>query len=193
MGKRYFMRLGFGRISYIAQPTMRHSEQRCAHFCSVWWYEYAQKMTARRIVPSCEGSRIDWARSQLEFHSQWKCDLGPVPISDKMSFHKISWRLEAARLVVQIITSLWNLTGTSAARCLSYFRAIGLFQPEQVSTSDPRAFWKYLKTLGPRDSEDPPLKVYDNNNEVTFDIVFVLQKWANEYCQLYSPYKDGNF
>ena len=42
-------------------------------------------------------------------------DKGPVPISDKMSYRKISWSLEAARLVVQIIASLWNLTGTSTA------------------------------------------------------------------------------
>ena len=47
--------------------------------------------------------------------------------------------------------------------------------------------------MGPPDSKGPPLEVYDDNNEVTFDIDSVLHKWAKEYSQLYSPYKDGNF
>ena len=53
---------------------------------------------------------------------------GPVSISVKTSYRKISWSLEAARLIVQITASLLNLTGTSAAvlpRCLSNFKAIG--------------------------------------------------------------------
>ena len=52
---------------------------------------------------------------------------GPRSISDKTSYHKISWSLEAARLKVEIIASLWNLEGTSVAplpRCLSNFKAI---------------------------------------------------------------------
>ena len=40
---------------------------------------------------------------------------GPVSISNKKSYHKILWSLEAVRLVVWTIVSLWNLTGTSAA------------------------------------------------------------------------------
>ena len=50
---------------------------------------------------------------------------------------------------------------------------------EQVNTSDPNVLWKYLKTLGPRNSKGPPLEVYDDNNEVTFDIDFVLQTGLN--------------
>ena len=44
------------------------------------------------------------------------------------SYRKISWSLEAARLNIVMIVSLWNLTGISAAmppRCLSNFRTIG--------------------------------------------------------------------
>ena len=41
------------------------------------------------------------------------CALGPVSISDKTSYHEISWSFKAARLVVWIIASLWNLTSTS--------------------------------------------------------------------------------
>ena len=41
--------------------------------------------------------------------------LGPVSISGKTSYRKISWNLETTRLIVWIIPSLWDLTGTSAA------------------------------------------------------------------------------
>ena len=48
--------------------------------------------------------------------------------SGKTSYRQISWKLEAARLHVIMIVSLWNLTGISAAllpRSLSNVRAIG--------------------------------------------------------------------
>ena len=57
--------------------------------------------------------------------------LGPVSISEKTSFRKISSSLEAARFVFRIVRSLWNLTGTSAAvlpMCLSNFKAIRQFK-----------------------------------------------------------------
>ena len=47
---------------------------------------------------------------------------GFYSLSGKMSYHMISWSLEAARLDVIIIASLWNSTGISAVllqRCLS--------------------------------------------------------------------------
>ena len=53
---------------------------------------------------------------------------GLYSLSCKTSYHQISWSLEAARLRVKIIVSLWNLTGISAVllpRCLSNFKAIG--------------------------------------------------------------------
>ena len=49
-------------------------------------------------------------------------------LSGKTSYRQISWSLEAARLDVAMVVSLWNLTGTSAAalpRYLPNFRAIG--------------------------------------------------------------------
>ena len=57
--------------------------------------------------------------------------LGPVSISEKTSFRKISSSLEAARFVFRIVRSLWNLTGTSAAvlpMCLSNFKTIRQFK-----------------------------------------------------------------
>ena len=55
---------------------------------------------------------------------------GPISIPYNRSYLEISWSLKAIRLVVWIIASLWNLTGTSAAmlpRRLSNFRVIGQF------------------------------------------------------------------
>ena len=56
---------------------------------------------------------------------------GPVSISDKTSYCKISWSIEAARFVFRFVRSLWNLTGTSAAllsKCLSNFKEIWWFK-----------------------------------------------------------------
>ena len=54
--------------------------------------------------------------------------LGLYSLSGKTSYRQISWSLEAARLDVAMVVSLWNLTGTSAAVLPWYlpnFRAIG--------------------------------------------------------------------
>ena len=54
-------------------------------------------------------------------------DLGPVSTSNETSYCNISQSLEAARFVLRIARSLWNLTGTSAAllpMCLLNFKAM---------------------------------------------------------------------
>ena len=56
---------------------------------------------------------------------------GPVSITEKTSYRKISWSLEAARFVFRIGRSLLNMTGTSAAllpMCLSDFKAMRQFK-----------------------------------------------------------------
>ena len=53
---------------------------------------------------------------------------GLCSLSCKTSYRQISWSLEAARMDVTMIVSLWNLTGISASllsMCLSNFIAIG--------------------------------------------------------------------
>ena len=47
--------------------------------------------------------------------AQHSCFLGPVSISDKMSYCKITQSIEAARVVFRIVWSFYNLTVTSAA------------------------------------------------------------------------------
>ena len=52
----------------------------------------------------------------LDYRSRGgKDDQDQVSISDKTSYRKISWSLEAARFVFTIVRALWNLTETSAA------------------------------------------------------------------------------
>ena len=56
---------------------------------------------------------------------------GLYSLSGKTSYREISWSLEATRLDVIMVVSLWHLTGTSAAAlpmCLLNFRAIGKVQ-----------------------------------------------------------------
>ena len=54
-------------------------------------------------------------------------NLVSVPISDKTSYCKISWSLEAARFVFRIVWLPWKLTGTSEGllpTCLYNFKAM---------------------------------------------------------------------
>ena len=56
---------------------------------------------------------------------------GPVSISYKTSYRKITWSLEAASFVIRIVQSLCNLTGTSAPplpMCQSNFKAMRRFK-----------------------------------------------------------------
>ena len=73
-----------------------------------------------------DGSKIDERVGAAAVINQ-----GLYSLSGKTSYRQISWSLEAARLDVSIVVSLWNLTGTSAAvlpRYLPNFRAIGKIQ-----------------------------------------------------------------
>ena len=68
---------------------------------------------------------------------------GLYSLSDKTSYRQISWSLEAARLSVIMIVSLWNLTGISAVllpRCRSNFRAIEKSKPESRGFETSRDF-----------------------------------------------------
>ena len=72
---------------------------------------------------------------------------GPVSISDKTSYCKISQSLEAARYLFRIVWSLSNVTGTSTTVlpiCLSNFKAIRWFK---LPISQFRDFTRsYVKT-----------------------------------------------
>ena len=81
------------------------------------WYNYVNTVTMEQIDGLVQERRNSIAKAQ-----------GLYSLSGKTSYRQISWSLEAARLDVAMVVSLWNLTGTSAAalpRYLPNFRAIG--------------------------------------------------------------------
>ena len=72
-----------------------------------------------------------YANTTTAYFSILHWDMGPVAISDKTSYRKISWSIDAAKFVFIIVRSLWNLTCTSTAlppTCLSNFTAIRSFK-----------------------------------------------------------------
>ena len=72
---------------------------------------------------------IDYSRRRHDMETLSSLlTLGLYSLSGKTSYRQISWSVEAARLDVAMVVSLWNLTDTSAAalpRYLPNFRAIG--------------------------------------------------------------------
>ena len=63
---------------------------------------------------------------------------------------------------------------------------------EQAETQNPKLFWEHLNSLGPRKNKKIILEVYDNNNDVTYDINDVKQKWESEFSSLYNDFNKGN-
>ncbi len=57
---------------------------------------------------------------------------------------------------------------------------------DDICTSDPKEFWKTIKRLGPAKKHNIPFEVYDDNNEITTEPRFVLNKWKTEFQNLYT-------
>ena len=126
---------------------------------SFWHQNFAQYHVSRQNTEIItEHTNVNLCQQQIsqQVLTEFPCVLvlfpeehvrGPVSISDKTSYHKISWNLEAARFVLRIVRSLWNLTGTSAAvlpRRLSNCKAIrcSIYQSRGFETSrDLRIMW----------------------------------------------------
>ena len=72
-----------------------------------WHMQKFRKITIYTVIISCV---TIFLLSVCHGKSSADDNLGPVSISDKTSYRKISWSLAAARLVVKIIASLWNLS-----------------------------------------------------------------------------------
>ncbi len=56
---------------------------------------------------------------------------------------------------------------------------------DNIDTSDPTQFWKYIKSLGTKTKKDIPMKVY-HTNALTCDIGVVLDTWREEFSSLYN-------
>ena len=94
------------------------------------WHIYKCRM-ANMSWRTCVVVKQIQSQNFTEFSPNLLIHQGPVSISEKTSYRKISWSLEATRFVFRVVRSLWNLTGTSAAllpMCLSNFKAIRLFK-----------------------------------------------------------------
>ena len=93
------------------------------------WYQYQQVLTDSpvsgksncfrpEIKLHCWAEMKDRHRSPKDWHGRDAAGdhlLGSVSISDETSYRKNSWNLEAARLAVQTVASLWNWTGKIGA------------------------------------------------------------------------------
>ena len=88
------------------------------------------------LVFKCPCFQIFVKKMELVRIWDMRC-LGLYSLSGKTSYCQISRSLEAARLGVIMIVSLWNLTGISAAvlpRCLSNFKAIESLNPNLATS-----------------------------------------------------------
>ena len=88
-------------------------------------YQYRKSHYGDKTIlrPSYLHNGISYTGKMTSFYSIGP--QGPVSISDKTHYRKISWSLEVGRLVLRMIRSLWNLTGTSTTllpMCLSNFK-----------------------------------------------------------------------
>ena len=96
------------------------------NFNTRWDVSKLRFRLSRRSIPVTADKTLS-RLLHFNVNPTWNRALGPVSISEKTSFRKISSSLEAARFVFRIVRSLWNLTGTSAAvlpMCLSNFKTI---------------------------------------------------------------------
>ena len=64
---------------------------------------------------------------------------------------------------------------------------------ENLSTNDPKRFWKHIKSLGPKKKFEIPMEVYDQNGCICYDKQRVLENWKDEYSQLFSFANDQCF
>ena len=56
---------------------------------------------------------------------------------------------------------------------------------DELHVNNPAAFWKKLKSLGPKHKKEIPLKVYINGEIITEQEI-VLNTWQSEFSQLYN-------
>ena len=57
---------------------------------------------------------------------------------------------------------------------------------EKINTENPTEFWKQINALGPKRSNTVPMQVYDETGNKTSDENYVLDKWKNEFSNLYN-------
>ena len=102
-----------GQRLRVDGPLMARTVNNCSELSAQPLLSWSASHNWWQLLPPC-------SPNELGYH-------GLYSLSGKTSYRQISQSLEAARLGVIMIVSLWNLAGFSAAvllRCLSNFRAI---------------------------------------------------------------------
>ena len=64
-------------------------------------------------------------------------------------------------------------------------------QVESISDKDPKQFWEQIKKLGPQHNKHIPMQVYDDHGAVKCDRDEVLNKWKNDFKNLYNMPEDA--
>ena len=77
----------------------------------------------------------------------------------------------------------------------NYYRNKAL-EIEQINTTNPTEFWKYVNSLGPKRKSNIPMEVYEANGPEGFtkvsDREVVMDTWRNDFYSLYNLPDDMN-
>ena len=65
------------------------------------------------------------------------------------------------------------------------FQRMQCLRLEEVNSTDPNAFWDYIRRLGPNKKSKIPWECYDDNDVVVHDPERVLKSWRDEFGSLY--------
>lgn len=57
---------------------------------------------------------------------------------------------------------------------------------ETMTTNNPSEFWNKIKQLGPRRHSSIPMEIYDNDGEIIIDEQIVLEKWKEDFQNIYN-------
>ena len=66
-----------------------------------------------------------------------------------------------------------------------YFQRMQCRRLEEVNSTDPNAFWNYIRRLGPNKKSKFPWECYDDNDVVVDDPERVLKSWRDAFGSLY--------
>ena len=96
---------GFGTPNTEGEGILEFAIANGLHIGNTWF--------KKRHTP--DHIQLWWHLSVDRLHTLLQEFLGLYSLSGKTSYRQISWSLEAARLDVSMVVSLWNLTGNSTA------------------------------------------------------------------------------
>ena len=64
---------------------------------------------------------------------------------------------------------------------------------DSLTTNNPTQFWEHINKLGPRKKESIPMEVVSHNAQSTSNINEVLEKWKQDFSQIYNRPEGENF